>query len=562
MTSRTGKNIPTIFLGHFPILKRSLLFELARHDILEECKLYFPQHLNTSEYFYIIKKSAALIVPSFSEGFSIPIIEGFSAGIPVIASDIPAHRELITDKAYRFDPMDDIALADLIDTVLNDKIFAANFYNLLEVHNFFNDYEKRIRDAFFAAFDRLKDNVHYSTNKNEKKVNQGQIENNKIAFFSPYPPMLNGVGIYTAHTVRELATDYQIDVFTPPGSFKYIKISNENIIPIEKFSNIESYKEAFYVIGNSADHKDIIDLFIENGGGNLIIHDGRMFEFYLWFLGKEGITKKFKPYLGDKICVNNIDEWCVNPSLLPSLFFEELLPLANKIIVHSKSLKDEIDKMYNTNCCYLPMAYFHEFSDDELSEEATLQAKRRTGMSLSRLCLCTFGLVTPRKGIEETIASIRDLLDWGVDVEFYLIGDAPEAYKSSLLLLSDELGVGDRIKFVSYINDSDYYDYLRSADVALQFRVAPNGQLSGALNDCISAGLATITNEVLHVSTDAPGFVISIPNRISPLLISEAIYSIFMNNQHKHKASPSRTEYLRFHSMSYYGKLFREKILN
>jgi glycosyltransferase involved in cell wall biosynthesis len=41
-------------------------------------------------------------MPSFAEGFGLPVIEALAVGMPVIASDLPAHRETAGDIAvYR-----------------------------------------------------------------------------------------------------------------------------------------------------------------------------------------------------------------------------------------------------------------------------------------------------------------------------------------------------------------------------------------------------------------------------------------------------------------------------
>ncbi len=43
--------------------------------------------------------SGILLCPSWYEGFGIPVIEGLQYGIPVIASDIPAHREIVGESS-------------------------------------------------------------------------------------------------------------------------------------------------------------------------------------------------------------------------------------------------------------------------------------------------------------------------------------------------------------------------------------------------------------------------------------------------------------------------------
>ena len=53
----------------------------------------------------LISGARALLAPSFAEGFDLPVVEAMSLGTPVIASDIPVHRELATS-ATLIDPLD------------------------------------------------------------------------------------------------------------------------------------------------------------------------------------------------------------------------------------------------------------------------------------------------------------------------------------------------------------------------------------------------------------------------------------------------------------------------
>jgi L-malate glycosyltransferase len=61
-----------------------------------------------------------LVVPSLSEGQGLVVLEAFRAGVPVVASDIPALRSLVTDgeTGWSFVSADADALARAIDRVL------------------------------------------------------------------------------------------------------------------------------------------------------------------------------------------------------------------------------------------------------------------------------------------------------------------------------------------------------------------------------------------------------------------------------------------------------------
>jgi len=53
----------------------------------------------------LVAGARALLAPSLAEGFDLPVVEALSLGTPVIASDIPVHREL-APPAMLIDPLD------------------------------------------------------------------------------------------------------------------------------------------------------------------------------------------------------------------------------------------------------------------------------------------------------------------------------------------------------------------------------------------------------------------------------------------------------------------------
>jgi glycosyltransferase involved in cell wall biosynthesis len=70
--------------------------------------------LSTPAMREVVRGARALLMPSFTEGFGLPIIEALTLGVPVIASDIPAHREAGGAHAIYIDPLDGFAWRDAI----------------------------------------------------------------------------------------------------------------------------------------------------------------------------------------------------------------------------------------------------------------------------------------------------------------------------------------------------------------------------------------------------------------------------------------------------------------
>jgi glycosyltransferase involved in cell wall biosynthesis len=60
-----------------------------------------------------------VVAPSRFEGFGLTPMEGLAMGLPVIASDIPPHREFLNGAVHFFPPDDDLALAHQLAAVLS-----------------------------------------------------------------------------------------------------------------------------------------------------------------------------------------------------------------------------------------------------------------------------------------------------------------------------------------------------------------------------------------------------------------------------------------------------------
>jgi len=71
-------------------------------------------HVPASRLAALREGAVAVVVPSLKEGFGLPVLEAMQAGVPVVASDTPALREVGADAARYEDPFEPTAWADAI----------------------------------------------------------------------------------------------------------------------------------------------------------------------------------------------------------------------------------------------------------------------------------------------------------------------------------------------------------------------------------------------------------------------------------------------------------------
>lgn len=85
-------------------------------------RVHLPGRLTRPEVVTVMAGAQALVVPSRVEAFGITVLEGWRAGVPVIATSVGGPPEFLTDGATGLlvDPSDGPALADAIRRVLAD----------------------------------------------------------------------------------------------------------------------------------------------------------------------------------------------------------------------------------------------------------------------------------------------------------------------------------------------------------------------------------------------------------------------------------------------------------
>jgi glycosyltransferase involved in cell wall biosynthesis len=94
--------------------------DVIREEGIED-SVIFPGYVCQEDMPLFYASATVLAFPSRYEGFGIPILEAFSAGTPVSASDIPPFREVGGDAVSYFDPLDIAGCADSLYTLLIDE---------------------------------------------------------------------------------------------------------------------------------------------------------------------------------------------------------------------------------------------------------------------------------------------------------------------------------------------------------------------------------------------------------------------------------------------------------
>lgn len=111
---RMGDAAPQLVLvGRYGWENEAVLDHLERSPALRGL-VHQASDLPDSALATLMASARALVAPSSVEGFDLPAVEASALGVPLIASDIPVHRELVPD-AQLIDPLDGIGWLDALE---------------------------------------------------------------------------------------------------------------------------------------------------------------------------------------------------------------------------------------------------------------------------------------------------------------------------------------------------------------------------------------------------------------------------------------------------------------
>jgi len=94
--------------------------EISRQARNDSGEIILPGWVDEEDLPYLLSGAELFVFPSFYEGFGIPILEALACGVPVLASDIPALREIGGEAVNFFNPNSPEEMAEGIYNILSD----------------------------------------------------------------------------------------------------------------------------------------------------------------------------------------------------------------------------------------------------------------------------------------------------------------------------------------------------------------------------------------------------------------------------------------------------------
>lgn len=463
-------------------------------------EVVFTNYVSDEELIQLYNMASLIAFPSKYEGFGLPVVEAWACGKPVLTSNNSSLIQIAGDAAavVDADSVEDISHV-LQETLREDvlKQLAEKGRERLKLFQW-----PAVADRAIAAINQLKP---------EKTV---ETELPRLAYFTPLPPQKSGIADYSEDIIRELACNFQIDVFIDDG---YRPVSdfpqNVRILNHESFPVMaQKYQYILYQMGNSTFHYYMYP-YLRQYGGVLVLHDYNMHDTGQWatlHLVNDNM-KTYRDYLTEDFPEPIVDEYlqCIRMGGPVDISMELngfVTNYASKIIVHSsyameKLLRKDIRRTVRMIPLYAKIAPL----------ENTADVKKRYNISPKVTVFATFGRVhEAKRAIPVLMAGIEILKEYK-DAILLFVGELDKGIYDTFHQILAKSGVRDRIRVTGYIKLEQFCDYIDATDVCLNLRYPYNGENSASLARILARGRCVVVNNIGSFTEIPDGCCVKLP---------------------------------------------------
>jgi glycosyltransferase involved in cell wall biosynthesis len=540
-------DLQLVVAGCYPDAWQQRVRKESHDRIGRASNIRFLDHVSDAELAAWHAHARATVTASRAEGFSMPVIESIASGGVALVSDIPVHRELIDQTEAVFSPDDSSELAAKLGAILR----------VPSLRDRLRDRQRPVAERFLpeAVGTRLEEALerHADTFVAARRCSP-RPRRPAIALVTPFPPDRSGVADYSKKCVESLARFVDVDVYTDahePAADPAVR----EFHPISGAAWLRpDYDAVVAVAGNSHYHMKILDLHRRHGGP-CIVHDNRLAELTAWQKGEEHLRRIAEQSLGRAVTVEEVRGWLSNPGSLPTLFYDEMLERAHPLFVHSAGLRSHVGRLYGVEAVHLPFCVYRDFHEQDVSAVAKRNARDSLGIPHDRLVVISLGIVDAVKNLRKCVEAIAQIGERGMPAHLYFVGECPSSVRKALSTLAASAGVTDRVHVsADWISEDGYRRFITAADAGIQLRSHYYGGISGALTDCIAAGLPTVANEDLASALDAPSYVARVPDRPDARQVADALAASIAHGADRRRHEHERLAFCRDHSFDTYAR--------
>jgi glycosyltransferase involved in cell wall biosynthesis len=160
--------------------------------------------------------------------------------------------------------------------------------------------------------------------------------------------------------------------------------------------------------------------------------------------------------------------------------------------------------------------------------------------------VASFGFVSPAKCSEVVLAAMSDL----PGVQLGLVGHSGDEYLSDLRLEAARLGMADRVDVTGKVDEATYSAWMARTTVAVQLRLASNGESSASVAETLAAGIPTVVTDLGTFSEYPDDVVVKVPAGIGGSALARVLAELLADEPRRRALSEAGRRYAARHSFA------------
>jgi glycosyltransferase involved in cell wall biosynthesis len=353
----------------------------------------------------------------------------------------------------------------------------------------------------------------------------------RLALVTPWPPEQSGVADYAELISAPLAASVDLDVITAGAPAEYAQPRDGRVRLVgasEVGESLSGYDRVVYCLGNSRFHLHALELLRRHPGA-VHFHDVQLTGLYFCLAAAESpehphealIERIELIYAGELpagVLAQGLPDWG-RLAALGIYMTREIRGYAEQSFVHSHYARSMLDEdslaLAQTPATVLP------FGMPPLTRE--VRRRRRVG---GEPLILHLGVVNAIKGIASLIDAFALVAARRARSRLVIAGPIDESDRRHWEGYASEHAPGARVELTGYLERERYSQLLEDAAIAVQLRSVATGEASGAIADCLAAGLPTIVSDLGWAAELPAGAVVRVPVAAEPALIAERIEAL------------------------------------